>query len=66
MYNAPLPGTIIGGTLGIGVGTLPVTGINALSLGLLAAVLIVAGLVLVRIAYLARGDEDGRAGLPAA
>jgi len=58
MYNAPLPGTIIGGTVGIGTGTLAVTGMNALSLGLLAAVLIVSGLLLMRIAYLARTRDD--------
>lgn len=57
MYNSPPPGGAAAGLIGVGSGTLAVTGFSALSLAMLSAILIVAGLVLVRIAYLARCDR---------
>lgn len=64
MYNSPPPGTGIAG-LGIGTGTLAVTGFSSVALGMVAALLIVLGLILLRIAMLRRDADDQRS-LPTA
>ncbi|HWJ98639.1 MAG TPA: hypothetical protein VNQ33_10800 [Acidimicrobiales bacterium] len=61
MYNSPPPGAAVAGVIGIGGGTLAVTGFNTLSLGIIAALLIVGGLVLLRIAVLARTERESAA-----
>ena len=49
MYPTPSPTVVLPATLG----TLAITGINALALGLVGSALIVLGVLLLRIAYLA-------------
>lgn len=58
MYVPPAaPATVLGAT----AGTLAITGINALVLGLVASCLIVVGALLLRIAYLASNRPVARA-----
>lgn len=57
MYNVPGPGVAVLGagiTVGAGTQSLPATGFSALVLGLLGAVLVLGGLLLVRIASTTR------------
>jgi hypothetical protein len=61
MYNSPPPGGAVAGLIGVGSGTLAVTGISALTLAMISALLIVCGLILVRIAYLARCERQDAA-----
>ena len=57
MYPTPSPTAVLPAT----VGTLAITGINSLALGLVGSALIVFGVLVLRIAYLASSRTSLRA-----
>ncbi len=61
MYPVPTPNPAV--VLPAGAGTLAITGINALALGVVASLMIVVGALLLRIAYLATDRPAHRVGV---
>ena len=61
MYPVPTPGPAV--VLGATAGTLAITGINAVALGLVASCLIVLGALFLRVAYLASNRRARRSAI---